>query len=165
LPGTGLTPREHQGYEYGDCAHARSVALISAAFANTSDRISNRIRGLSISASAYSLWGCGWRVGRDRAGSGVAVPLSQQRRRSRQLTAIRSEICRLRKSTQYEAAQHLGPSVFSCGRSRDISAGFRSRPSLRRAKPLKQLLAIMLVLTVAIVLTLGRGVPPRCAVA
>jgi hypothetical protein len=38
------------------------------------------------------------------------------------------------------------------------------RPSLRRAKPLKQLLAIILVFTVAIVLTLGRGMAPRCAV-
>jgi hypothetical protein len=34
-----------------------------------------------------------------------------------------------------------------------------------RAKPLKQLFAIMLVFTVAIVLTLGRGMVPRCAVA
>jgi hypothetical protein len=33
------------------------------------------------------------------------------------------------------------------------------------AKPLKQLLAVMLVFTVAIVLTLGRGMAPRCAVA
>jgi hypothetical protein len=32
-------------------------------------------------------------------------------------------------------------------------------------KPLKQLLAIMLAFTVAIVLTLGRGMAPRCAVA
>src|SRR5260370_372862 len=75
------------------------------------------------------------------------------------------EVCRLRRSPQYEAAQHLGPSVSSCGRSRHISAGYLSRPSLRRAKPLKQVLAIMLVFTVAIVLTLGRGMAPRCAVA
>jgi hypothetical protein len=63
---------------------------------------------------------------------------------------------------QYEAAQHLGSSVSSCGKSRYISAGYVSRPRLRRAKPLKQLLAIMLVF---IVLTLGRGMAPRCAVA
>ena len=33
------------------------------------------------------------------------------------------------------------------------------------AKPLNQLLAIMLVFTVAIALALGRGMAPRCAVA
>jgi hypothetical protein len=50
------------------------------------------------------------------------------------------------------------------GRSRHISAGYLSRPSHPRAKPHKQLLA-MLVATVAIVLTFGRGMAPRCAVA
>jgi hypothetical protein len=37
--------------------------------------------------------------------------------------------------------------------------------SMRYGNGIKQLLAIMLVFTVAIVLTLGRGMAPRCAVA
>jgi hypothetical protein len=54
---------------------------------------------------------------------------------------------------------------FLRGRSRLISAGFLSRPSLPRTKPLEQLLAITPVFSVAIVLTLRRGMAPRCAVA
>jgi len=75
------------------------------------------------------------------------------------------ELCRLRRSPVRGPTTSRPLSVSSCGRSRRISAGYLSRPSLSRAKPLKQLLAIMLVFTSAIVLTFGRGMAPRCAVA
>jgi hypothetical protein len=61
---------------------------------------------------------------------------------------------------QIPPVRDLSPSGSSCGRSRHISAGDLSvAPSLSR-----QLLAIMLVSTVATALTLGRGMAPRCAV-
>jgi hypothetical protein len=72
------------------------------------------------------------------------------------------EVCCLRRSPQYEAAQHLGPSVSLLQKFATFPRVIRHRQVSVAPRP--SILAIMLVFTVAIVLTLGRGMAPRCAV-
>jgi hypothetical protein len=74
------------------------------------------------------------------------------------------EVCRLRRSPQYEAAQHLRPSVSSCAEVATFP-GVICHDQVSVAPSLSSsFLPSCLSSPLPIMLTLGRGMAPRCAV-